>query len=72
MVYVLDKYLRSLVQLFFGAFAKFQKGTISLVVSCPSVRVSACVHRTSQLQLDGFSIFYIWVFLKFCHENLFH
>jgi len=66
MVYVLDQYLKSLVHLFLGAFAKLRKGTITLVMECPSIRLSTCLHGTSQLLLDGLSILYTWVF----SENL--
>jgi len=66
MAYVLDQYLKSLVHLFLGAFAKLRKGTISLVMACPFIRLSTCLHGTSQLLLNGLSILYIWVF----SENL--
>jgi hypothetical protein len=61
MLYVLDQYLKSLEQLFFGTFAKrdYKLGHVLLrhVVSC----LPAC--RTSPTQWTV-NFFYIWVFFE--------
>jgi len=66
MVYALDQYLKLLVHLSLGAFAKLQR-RLSSVMPCPSVPLSTCLLGTSQLLLDRLSIFYIWIFF---FENL--
>ena len=62
MVYVLDQYLKSLVHVFSGESAKrdYKLGP----VTSRHVRLSTRVNETSQLLLDGLSIFYTWLFFQ--------
>jgi len=46
-----------ILYLFLGAFAKLQKATVSFVIS---VRPFVCPHGTTGLQLDGFSLNFIF------------